>query len=96
MQNDLLGPAETNQLLAIIRNCYWHLRTIRPHQQAKRRQLYRTVAKIKAVLISDGLDREALRLWCRTLTSCHPEAARARLHAYLQKSDTRTQKTLMV
>ena len=94
MQNDLLGPEEQSHLLGHIRNLYWHIRAIRPHQQAKRRKLYRQIAKIKAVLTADGLDSEALRLWCRCYTNCYPEAAQARLRQYLRKCDTQTQKTL--
>jgi len=79
-------------LLDTIRNHYWHLRAIRPWQQAKRRKLYRQIKKVKIILARDGFDPEELRLYCRQFTSCNP-AAITRYEQYLQKRDGQTQKT---
>jgi hypothetical protein len=87
MQKTFPGITITENLLSQIRNHYWHLRNIRSFQQAKRRKLYRDIAKIKAVLIADGFNPEHLRLWCRQYTRCQPDAAKARLSRYLQKSE---------
>jgi len=93
MQLTIPGFTDRERHLGEIRNLYWHLRTIRPHQGAKRRKLYRAIEKQKAVLIADGLDEEGLRLWCRQHTSCHPEAAVRRFGAYLEKNPTFFEKT---
>lgn len=94
MQLTIPGLTQRERHLSEIRNLYWHLRAIRPHQQARRRQLYRLIEKQKAVLITDGLDPELLRLWCRQWSRCHPEAARARFEQYLLENNTDLKKTL--
>jgi hypothetical protein len=81
------GFVDAKRHLCEIRNLYWHLRAIRPGQEAKRRKLYRRIAKQKAALEASGLDKEALRLWCRQWSRCYQEAARYRLCQYLQKND---------
>jgi len=91
-QTNLPGVTNQQHHLDVIRNFYWHLRTIRPGQQAKRRKLYRAIQKQKAVLIEDGFDPEELRLYCRQFASCN-RAAIARYEQYLQKRDSETQKT---
>jgi len=88
MQKQFPGFTDTERHLAEIRNLYWQLRAIRPGQGAKRRKLYRLIAKQKAVLIADGLDSEQLRLWCRMHTRCHPEAAASRYAEYLVQKQT--------
>lgn len=88
MQIDLPNITDQQKHFDAIRNLYWLLRNLRPWQTAKRRKLYRQIQKQKAVLISCGLDPELLRLWCRQWTACKPEAATARYHAYLQKTNT--------
>lgn len=92
-QMKLDGITQREKHLTEIRNCYWHLRYLRPYQGAKRRKLYRIIQKHKAVLISDGLDPELLRLWCRQFTACHPAAAQQRFDAYLQKNHIDAKKT---
>lgn len=94
-QLNLRGVTQTEKHLSEIRNCYWHLRQIRPFQSAKRRKLYRVIQKHKAILISDGLDPELLRLWCRQFAACHPAAARERFDAYLQKNHIDAKNTLI-
>lgn len=79
--------------LGEIRNLYWHLRAIRPFQGARRRKLYRQIAKHKAALIADGFNPELLRLYCRQFSNCHTEAARARYEAFLQKNENISEKT---
>lgn len=96
------GLTRVDLHLSDIRNHYWHLRTIRPGQEAKRRPLYRRIAKIKAALVEDGFDPEELRLYCRQFTNCYRDAAqgrydqyrqdRAAFDAYLQNNDTALQK----
>lgn len=93
MQSTFPGFTQRDRHLSLIRNLYWHLRALRPGQQAKRRKLYREVEKQKAVLIADGFDPEELRLWCRQYCRCHPDAAQARYEAYLQKTNTETKET---
>lgn len=92
MQKQLPGLTDRGLLLAQIRNHYWHIRHLRPFQGAKRRALYRAVAKIKAVLLSDGFDAELLRLYCRQFASLD-EAAQGRYVAYAQQFDAETKKT---
>lgn len=102
MQLALRGITQRELHLSDIRNHYWHLRTIRPGQEAKRRKLYRRIAKIKAALVEDGFDPEELRLYCRQFTDCYRDAAqgrydqyrqdRAAFDAYLQNNDTALQK----
>lgn len=60
--------------LSLIRNHYWHLRAVRPHQQAQRRFHYRRVERIRSLLLSRGVDAEFLRLYCRALASLSPLA----------------------
>ena len=93
MQTKFPGFTDRERHLGEIRNLYWHLRAIRPGQGAKRRKLYRLIAKQKAVLIADGLDEEQLRLWCRMHTRCHPEAAAGRYAEYLAQNQTFFEKT---
>jgi len=93
LQQAFPGFTDREMHLALIRNYYWHLRNLRPGQNAKRRQLYRLIEKQKAVLIADGLDAELLRLWCRQFSTCYQEAARARYEAFLQKTNTEAQNT---
>lgn len=85
MQKSFPGFTLSQSHLNAIRNFYWHLRTIRPWQGAKRRKLYRDIAKHKAVLIADGFDPEELRLWCRQWSSCYQVAAAHRYLTYLQQ-----------
>lgn len=103
MQMRFPGLSCVDLHLSEIRNYYWHLRTIRPGQEARRRKLYRRIAKIKAALIEDGFDAEELRLYCRQFTNCYRVSATARLRqyredragfdAYLQKNDIVSKKT---
>jgi hypothetical protein len=86
MQRPLPFITDSELMLSEIRNQYWHLRALRPWEQAKRRKLYRKITKIKAVLIADGLDKELLRLWCRQFTRSHAEASSVRFATYLQKN----------
>ena len=86
MQRSFPGFTKRQTHLGEIRNLYWRLRSLRPYQGALRRKLYRLVTKHKAVLIADGLDGEALRLWCRQWANCHPEAAADRFRAYCKKN----------
>jgi len=86
MQRPLPFITDSELMLCEIRNQYWHLRALRPWEQAKRRKLYRKITKIKAVLIADGLDKELLRLWCRQWSRCHTEAAMMRFATYRQKN----------
>jgi hypothetical protein len=85
MQLQFSGLVTVEAHLTTIRNLYWHVRALRICQSAKRRKLYRAIAKEKAVLIAHGFDSEQLRLWCRMHSRCHPEAAALRYEAYLQK-----------
>jgi hypothetical protein len=94
MQLTFKGFTQSEKHLSSIRNLYWMLRAIRPGQGAKRRKLYRQIAKEKAVLIADGFDSEALRLWCRQFSRCHPEAATARFHHYLTENEIIFENTL--
>lgn len=80
--------------LAEIRNLYWHVRALRPWQGAKRRKLYRQIAKQKAVLIAGGFDPEELRLWCRRYSRCYQAAAGRRYEAYLQNKLNISENTL--
>lgn len=52
---------------ATLRNCYWHLRAVRPYDQAARRKWYRRIEKEREKLIAAGASREHVRLYCRFL-----------------------------
>lgn len=93
MQLPLLGLTHRERHLSEIRNLYWRLRSLRPHQGALRRKLYRLVTKQKAVLIADGLDKEALRLWCRQWANCYRAASEERFRAYCEKNSILFEKT---
>jgi len=67
-----------------IRNWYWHVRQLRPDQGAKRRRLYRRIHAQKKRLLVAGVDREELRLWCRSHTKTCPEAAKMRFLTHQQ------------
>jgi len=90
MQKPLPFITDSELMLCEIRNHYWHLRALRPFEQAKRRKLYRKITKIKAVLIADGLDETLLRMWCRQFTRCHTEAAAVRFATYRAKNHPET------
>lgn len=68
--------------LGLIRNLYWRLRSLRPHQSADRRRLYRWIAEEKKALLALGVDAEELRLWCRSLSCPRNGSLRARLLRY--------------
>lgn len=87
------GFTDRHRLLSDIRNLYCRLRFCRPWDVAKRRKLYRDIAKIKAVLLADGIDQEWLRLYCRQLASLD-RAAMARFEAYSEKFSADLQKFL--
>lgn len=59
-----------------IRNYYWHIRSARPFEQAKRRRYYRYVEKEKRLLLAAGVDPEFLRLYCRQFASLDPAAGK--------------------
>jgi hypothetical protein len=67
-----------------LHSLYWFLRQVRPYQTAKRRQLYRWIAKEKKRLHEAGVDPELVRLLCRHLANTrnqHAEAAYLRYKA---------------
>ena len=91
-----MSSAQINPVILVgnIRNLYWHVRALRSWQSAKRRRLYRQIAKHKAVLLDQGFNPELLRLYCRQLAS-FDRAAVARFQSYLKKFDAETKKTLI-
>jgi hypothetical protein len=91
MQTQLPGMTLRGQLLAKIRNHYWHLRALRPGQLSRRRWLYRQIEKCKDLLLLDGVDAEWLRLFCRQYASMN-RAAGDRFRAYDEKISTDLQK----
>lgn len=93
IQTSFPGFCDYQSHLGAIRNYYWQIRAVRSYDGAKRRWLYRQVAKHKAVLIAAGVDAELLRLWCRQFSRCYPEASRERFEAYLQNNSTILKKT---
>lgn len=54
---------------AVLRNYYWHLRFLRPYDQAGRRRYYRKIEAEKKRLILSGVDGEAVRLYCRWMAN---------------------------
>ncbi|MBX9849138.1 MAG: hypothetical protein K2X64_07580 [Rhodocyclaceae bacterium] len=67
-----------------ITSIYWELRMLRPGNEAKRRQLYRKLAKEKAWILESGVPAIELHLVSRVLCSKRgaTENAKIRLKAY--------------
>lgn len=94
MHRQLPNLAQRDHLLGEIRNYYWHVRALRPGQGARRRWLYRRIAKLRLILLEDGLDPELLRLYCRAQASLDRAAVR-RFMVYLRENYSSLQKTHM-
>lgn len=67
---------------SVLSNLYWHLRYIRPFDQAARRRHYRKIAHEKKRLIETGVDPEQVRLFCRWLANPKNNAASIRFQNF--------------
>ena len=69
-----------------LRMYYWDLRMRRVWKEAKRRKLYRRIAKEKRRLeVEVGIERERIRLLCRCLVNPRNRYAEERYEAYCEK-----------
>lgn len=66
-----------------LQNIYWRIRFQR--RKNLKRKYYRYAAAEKKRLIEAGVDKEELRLFCRSLAKQHCEHAERRLKAYQSK-----------
>ncbi len=64
-----------------LNSLYWFIRFY-SRDKVRKRRYYRYVAKEKKRLIQSGVDKEYLRLYCRTLAFKHDEHAERRLLFY--------------
>jgi hypothetical protein len=63
-------------------NIYWR---IRYHcNKSRKRKYYRYAFKEKQLLLAQGMDKEELRLLCRTLSRRYNDDAERRLAQYLE------------
>lgn len=67
-----------------LRSFYWHIRYTRC--KVVKRRYYRYVLKEKKRLIQSGVDKEYLRLYCRTLAFKNNEHAERRLLFYKEQN----------
>lgn len=67
---------------AVLRNYYWHLRFLRPFDQAGRRRYYRKIEAEKKRLIESGVNAEEVRLFCRWMANPRNNAARMRFESF--------------
>jgi len=65
-----------------LRQQYWHLRSLRSFDSAKRRQSYRKIRSERLRLMEMGFNGEHLRLYCRYLSDTSNEQACRRLYAF--------------
>lgn len=65
-----------------LRNLYWFLRYVRAYDGAARRRYYRRIEAEKKRLQSEGVDQEAVRLFCRWMAKPDDVIAEQRFRFY--------------